>query len=393
MIDFQAQAESMRDRLVTRRRDLHRHPEIAFEEVRTAGIVADALRSLGLEVQTGVGKTGVVALLDGALDGPTVLVRADMDALPIHEENTDEYASQTAGRMHACGHDGHVTIALGVAELLCAQRDAIAGRIKFVFQPAEEIGRGARAMVDDGVLKDPRPDVSLGLHLWNSLPYGTVALADGAVMAGASIFHVKITGKGSHAASPNLGVDPVVCAAQIIGGFQTIVSRNVDPLESLVISVTKVVAGETHNVIPQTAELTGTVRGFSRHIRDFAFERMRAVAEQYAAALGCTAELDFEHITIPVVNHAEVSDKLRKLFATVPEVNNISVTARTMGAEDVSVFMDDIPGAYFFLGAQDTTQTEYYGHHHPKFAFDERALVLGTTLLTKAVASYVMNEG
>ena len=274
-VDFKAQAEAMRDELVARRRDLHQHPELAFEEVRTAGIVARELTNLGLEVQTGVGKTGVVAMLEGAQHGPTVLVRADMDALPIHEENEVDYASTVPGKMHACGHDGHTTIALAVAKLLAPHRDQMAGRVKFVFQPAEEAGKGARAMVNDGVLNDPRPDVSVGLHLWNSLPFGTVGVADGPIMAGASIFTVKIRGKGSHAASPHLGIDPVVCAAQMVTAFQTILSRNVDPLDTVVLSVTTIHAGEAYNVIPQTAEMHGTVRYFKREVRDLVFARMQ----------------------------------------------------------------------------------------------------------------------
>jgi len=389
-VDFTAQVEALRETMIARRRDLHQHPEIAFEEVRTAGIVARTLSALGLEVRTGVGKTGVVALLEGAKEGPTVLVRADMDALPIQEDTGAEYASQAPNRMHACGHDGHTSIALAVAEMLSGQRDSLAGRVKFVFQPAEEIGRGAQAMVDDGALLDPRPDVSLGLHLLNSLPYGTLGIADGAVMAGASIFRVRIVGKGSHAASPHQGLDPVVCAAQIIGAFQTIVSRSLDPLETLVISVTKINAGEAYNIIPQTAEIAGTVRAFSRQVRDLAFERMAAIASGYAGSFGCTAELSFDHLTIPVVNHAQTAARVRAQFSGIDGVTAIDQTARTMGSEDVSLFMDDIPGVYFFVGAQDETQTDYYGHHHPRFTFDERALTLGAHLLTNAVASYVL---
>src|SRR5689334_17777202 len=239
-MDFKAQAEALRDELIARRRDLHMHPELGFEEVRTAGIVAEELRQLGLEVQTGVGKTGVVGILEGAHDGPTVLVRADMDALPILEENTFEYASTVPGKMHACGHDGHTTIALGVAKLLSQQRDNLAGCVKFVFQPAEEIVSGAKAMVADGVLQNPRPEVTLGLHLWNSMPLGKLGVGAGPVMAGAYTFTIKIVGKGSHAAQPSAGIDPVVCAGQMIGALQTIVSRNVDALDNAVISVTRV---------------------------------------------------------------------------------------------------------------------------------------------------------
>jgi amidohydrolase len=391
--DLYAQAQALGETLIARRRDFHQHPEIAFEEVRTAGIVARTLGELGLEVRTGVGRTGVVALLEGAHPGPTVLVRADMDALPIQEDTGLEYASRNPARMHACGHDGHTSIALGVAEMLSAHRDSLAGRVKFVFQPAEEVGRGAQAMIDDGALDDPRPDVSFGLHVWNSLPYGTLGIADGSVMAGASVFSLHITGKGSHAASPHEGLDPVVCAAHIVTALQTIVSRSIDPLDTLVVSVTKISAGDTYNVIPQTAEIAGTVRAYSREARDLAFARMETIAVQIAAAFGCTAALRYEHLTIPVVNHPETAGRMRALLDGFPDVSHIDSTQRTMGSEDVSLFMDDIPGVFFFVGARDETQTEYYGHHHPRFSFDERALTLGAHLLATAVASYVLPEG
>ncbi len=389
-VDFKAQAEAMREELIARRRDLHQHPELGFEEVRTAGIVARELTNLGLEVQTGVGKTGVVALLDGGHDGPTVLVRADMDALPIQEDNDTDYASTVPGKMHACGHDGHTTIALAVAKLLTAHRDEMAGRVKFVFQPAEELGQGASAMVKDGVLSDPRPDVSVGLHLWNDMPVGTIGVADGPVMAGAAIFTIRITGKGSHAAYPHQGIDPVVCAAQMVTAFQTIPSRNINPLGTVVLSVTMMRAGDAYNVIPQTAELCGTVRFFKTEVRDFVFERMRQIVEHLSAALGCTAEIEFDSRTIPVINHPEVGEKLRPIFA--PMVETLKLDERTMGAEDVSAFMDDIPGMYFFVGAKDETRDAYYGHHHPRFSIDEDALPLSVALLSSAVAAYVLPE-
>ncbi|MDQ7035744.1 MAG: M20 family metallopeptidase, partial [Anaerolineae bacterium] len=215
-IDFRAIAEAMREELVARRRDFHQHPETAFEEVRTAGIVAKELQQLGLEVQTGVGKTGVIGILDGDKEGPTVLVRADMDALPVTEANETDYVSQTAGKMHACGHDGHTAVALGVAKLFSQHRDKLKGRIKFVFQPAEEIGAGAKAMIADGALQNPKPDVSLGLHLWNSVPLGKVGIADGPIMAAPSIFEITIHGKGGHGAMPDETIDPLVCAAQMV---------------------------------------------------------------------------------------------------------------------------------------------------------------------------------
>ncbi|HVU11386.1 MAG TPA: amidohydrolase [Phototrophicaceae bacterium] len=390
--EFKAEADALRDELVARRRDLHEHPELGFEEVRTAGIVARELNNLGLEVQTGVGKTGVVGLLEGAHDGPTILVRADMDALPIREENETDYASQTLGKMHACGHDGHTTIALGVAKLLSERKDQIAGRVKFVFQPAEEIGKGAQAMVDDGVLSDLRPDYSVGLHLWNSMPVGEIGIADGAVMAGASIFKITIHGKGSHAASPHQGIDPVVCAAQLVTAFQTIPSRNVDPLDTVVLSVTMIHTGDAFNVVPQSAEMRGTVRYYKREVVDLVKTRMQEMCDHIGAAMRCTVELDFQPMTIPVVNNPEVGAKLRQAFEPLIKPENMHLAERTMGSEDVSLFMDDIPGTYFFLGAKDETRDAYYGHHHPRFSIDEDALPLGVALLSTAIASYVLPE-
>ncbi len=391
-IDFKTEAEALRDELVARRRDFHRHPELGFEEVRTAGIVADELARLGMEVQTGVGRTGVVALLEGDQDGPTVLVRADMDALPIQEENTSEYASTVPGKMHACGHDGHTAIALGVARLLSQHRSQIAGRVKFVFQPAEEIAGGAKAMVADGVLRDPRPDVSVGLHLWNGMPLGKLGVADGPVMAGSSEFTLKITGKGGHAASPHLTIDPVVCAAHVITAFQTIASRSINPLDSAVVSAAYLRAGTAFNVIPQDVEVRGTIRIFRREVRDLVERRMHEISQGIAGAMGCTAELYINHQLLPVVNHPEVGARLRGLFQQFVGDEGLDMTERTMGAEDVGLLMDDIPGMYFFLGAKVPDQEVYYGHHHPKFDFDENALPLGVALLSAAVAEYVLSE-
>lgn len=391
-IDFQAQAEALRDELIARRRDFHQHPELAFEEVRTAGIVARELQQLGMEVRTGIGKTGVIGLLEGGREGKTILVRADMDALPIIEENECDFVSTASNKMHACGHDGHTAIALGVAKLLARHRDEIAGRVKFVFQPAEEVGRGAQAMVADGALTDPRPDVTVGLHLWNSLPVGKLGVADGPVMAGATIFDIKVTGKGAHAASPHQGIDPLVCAAHMLTAFQTIVSRSADPLDTLVVSVTTIKAGEAYNVIPQTAEMRGTVRYFRDETRDLALARLREIAVNVGFAMRCEVEFNATNLTIPVVNHPEVGDKLRPVFARIVGDDGLEMGVRTMGAEDVSEFMNDIPGMYFFVGAQDTTADAYYGHHHPRFTLDENALPLAVALLTTAVAAYVLPE-
>lgn len=391
-VDFVAHAEALKDEVTARRRDLHQHPELAFQEVRTAGIVADELRQLGLEVQTGVGKTGVVGILDGAHDGPTVLVRADMDALPITEETALPFTSQNPAIMHSCGHDGHTAIALGVAKLFAPLREEIAGRIKFVFQPAEEIGRGAEAMAADGVLNDPRPDVSVGLHLWNSLPLGTLGVAEGPTMAGAAILNIHITGKGGHAASPHLTIDPVICAAHLTTALQTIVSRNLDPFDAAVITVAKIVAGDTHNVIPQTAYMEGTIRYFRPEVMTLVERRLHELVPNVARGLGCEAEVIITPMTPPVFNNAEVNARLRPAFARIVGEDKLDNTIRTMGAEDVGTFMTETPGMYFFLGAKDETAPAYYPHHHPRFTFDERALPLGVALLSAAVGTYVLPE-
>ncbi len=293
--------------------------------------------------------------------------------------------------MHACGHDGHTTIALGVAELLTPLRDQIHGRIKFVFQPAEEIGKGADAMARDGVMSDPTPDVTVGLHLWNSLPVGKVGMADGPIMAGALTFNIMIRGRGGHAASPHQTIDPVVCAAQIVSALQTIVSRSADPFDSAVISVTQIDAGEAYNVIPQMAELKGTIRYFRNEVRDLVMTRMRQIAEHIALAMNCTAEVRIEPMTLPVVNNPEVRERLLPAFENILGTDKVE-NIRTMGAEDVGVFMTEVPGVYFFVGAKDETADNYYPHHHPRFTIDEEALPLGLALLTAAVAEYVLPQ-
>ncbi len=392
IIDFKSQAEALREELVERRRDLHRHPELAFEEVRTAGIVAEELNKLGLEVQTGVGKTGVIGILEGDTDGPTVLVRADMDALPILEENDTDYVSLTPGKMHACGHDGHTAIALGVAKLYAQQREQIFGRIKFVFQPAEEIVAGAKAMIEEGALENPRPDVSLGLHLWNSMPLGTLGVADGPVMAGSSVFSMTLIGQGGHAAAPHTTIDPVVCAAHIITALQTITSRNIDPQARAVVSTTMLKASDADNIIPERVEVSGTFRTYTTEMRDFVEKRIGELAQSIALGFGCKAELSFRHGTIPTINHPEVAAKIRARFAKMVDSERMLTNERTMGSEDVAYFMRDIPGMYFFVGSASESRGLNYGHHHPKFDFDEDVLPLAVSLLAAAVGEYVLPE-
>jgi amidohydrolase len=389
-IDWMQQAQALRDELIARRRDFHRHPELAFSEVRTAGIVANELNQLGLEVTTGVGKTGVVGILDGGSEGPTVLVRCDMDALPVTEENQAEYVSTDAGKMHACGHDGHTAIGLAVAKMFAAQREQINGRIKFVFQPAEEIARGARAMIADGVLLNPTPQVSLGLHLWNDLPLGEVSITEGSAMAGAADWEMIIHGSGAHGASPNQGRDPIVCGAQIVNALQTIVSRNVSALDTAVISVTIFRAGDARNVIPSEAFLAGTYRTYRPDIREFVDRRMHEVATGIATAMDCRVELKTEELTPPLINDATANQRARSAFARLDTGLTFRADTRTMGAEDMAVFMRDVPGTFLFVGSANRERDLAYPHHHPRFDFDEGALPIGAGLLAAAVADYVL---
>jgi amidohydrolase len=392
MNNYQERVKALHDEMIAMRRDFHQHPELAFQEVRTAGIVAKTLTDLGLEVQAGVGKTGVVALLEGAEDGPTVLVRADMDALPIHEATGAEYLSRSEGVMHACGHDGHTAIGLTVARLLAEDREQIKGRVKFVFQPAEEIGQGARAMIADGALDGPRPDLTLGLHLWSSLEVGQIGVSSGPFMAAADIFSVLITGSGGHGAVPNETRDPILAAAQIVTALQSIVSRNVDPLDTAVVTVGSIQGGDAFNVIPQTVTLKGTIRTYTKETKTLVHERLAVLCDSIAKGMGCEAELEIKQMTIAVDNHAETSQRVRETLRGVVGAENLHSDLRTMGAEDVSYFMDDIPGCYFLVGAGNKARDMAYPHHHPKFDIDEDSLVVGATALAEAVAGYVIRE-
>ncbi|MAS34556.1 MAG: peptidase M20 [Anaerolineaceae bacterium] len=393
-IDFRSEAQAMRDELVARRRDLHRHPELAFEEVRTASIIAEELGQLGLEVQTGVGKTGVVGVLEGEHDGPTVLYRADMDALPILEENEVDYVSTTPGKMHACGHDGHVTIALGVAKLLAAHRDRLAGRVKFVFQPAEETAGGAQAMIADGVMHQPTPDVVLGMHLWNPVPLGTVGVAEGAIMSGASVFQIIVHGQGGHAALPSTAIDPVTCAAQLITALHTMVGRKVDMMAgAVVLSVTSVeTSSKAYNVIPEDVEIRGTFRTMNADTSRQLEDHIRAISEAVCGSMGCTVDVNVNHQTIPVVNDSRVTAQMRQLFAGMVGEANLDAQVRTMAAEDVAYMLDAVPGMYVLVGASNAARGLTYDHHHPRFDFDEDVLPLSVGLMSAAVAHYVMPD-
>lgn len=371
------------------RRDFHRHPELGFQEVRTAGVVARELNALGLKVTTGVGKTGVTAMLEGAYPGPVVMVRFDMDALPVTEETGAEYASQIPGVMHACGHDGHVAIGLTVARLLQARQAELAGSVKFVFQPAEEGLGGAAAMMSDGVLASPRPDFALGLHVWNEKPLGWLGIADGPVMAAAEIVRLKITGRGGHGALPNKTIDPVIAAAHIVTALQSIVSRNVSPLDTAVVSITTIHGGETFNVIPPAVELTGTIRTFDPVVRQRVLDRFCQVVEGVAASFECNAQIELIPLTPAVVNDPQVANRLRDAAARVFPQSEVETHYATMGSEDMACFLQEIPGCFIFIGSANAETGKNYAHHHPKFDFDEQVLSQAAALMAAAVSDFL----
>lgn len=390
--NFHAEAEKLFPWMVERRRDFHRHPELGFQEFRTAGIVAQELKALGMEVTTGVGKTGVVGLIEGERPGPTVLLRFDMDALPIHETNQTDYVSETANVMHACGHDGHTTMGLAVAKILWPLRQQMAGTLKLVFQPAEEGLGGAEAMVADGVLDKIGPQVerSLSMHLWNDKPLSWVAATNGPAMAASERFFINIQGKGAHGASPFQGRDPLLAAAHITTALQSIVSRNTNALDAAVVSVTVSKSGEAFNVVPDTAFMGGTIRTYNPEVRAMVLKRIVEITEGVAQALGCTAQVDLKKITPATVNEAGMAARVRELARAVPGVTVVADDERTMGSEDMAYMMETVPGCYFFIGSANAEKELNYPHHHPRFDFDERAMVTGAALMATAAADYVL---
>jgi amidohydrolase len=382
MSELNLKPESIRQEAIALRRDLHRHPELGFEEVRTSGIVSTYLNDMGLTISTGIGKTGVVGVLEGEPGGGHVLVRVDMDALPIQEETGAEYASENPGVMHACGHDGHTTIGLMAAKLLSEKRNRFQGKISFVFQPAEEGLGGARAMMDDGLLST-RPERALALHLWNQSPVGQVAITSGPVLASSDAFMIKIDGKGGHGAVPHLANDVIVAACQMVSAFQTVTSRSVDPMKTAVLSVGRISSGQAANVLPERAELTGTIRTYDLEVRDLVIRRMNEIGAGIAQAMGATFAMEITGGTPPVVNDPEVTRIAHTSAERMFGSQNVDAGHRIMASEDMALILEKIPGCYIFLGSANKDKGLDFPHHHPRFDFDEEALILGAGLLAQ----------
>jgi len=367
--------------VVATRRDLHAHPELGFEEHRTSGIVAERLRALGFEVHTGIGKTGVVGVLHGARPGKTIMLRADMDGLPIDEENDVPYRSQTREHMHACGHDGHVAMLLGAARIVTGRRDEVAGTVCFLFQPAEEGKGGAKAMVEDGVLERFGVERAYGLHLASAHPAGQVGFREGAFYASSDSIEITVEGKGGHGASPHLSVDPVYVASQFVVAVQQVVSRNIDPIEPAVVTIGAIHGGTTHNVIPSRVKLLGTVRAFDAGVRAKMAERIERVLRGICESSGATYA--FEYIwRYPVTsNDVEQTRYARALAERVAGPQRVADVPKLMGAEDFSFFAERVPACFFTIGSNGGPDSAW-PHHHARFDIDESALQTGVRMMT-----------
>lgn len=376
-------AFNLREETIARRRDFHQNPELAFNEVRTAQIVAQELRDLGLEVTTGIAKTGVIGLLHGTAEAPVLGLRFDMDALPIQEETGAPYASLVPGKMHACGHDCHTAVGLSVAKLLAAHKDELQGTIKFIFQPAEEMDGGAAHMIAEGALENPSLDYIMGFHVWNELPIGSYGLVPGPMMAASEIFNVKISGKGGHGAQPHVTRDPILAAAHVITALQSIISRNVNPLDTAVVSVCQVEAGTANNIIPQEALLTGTLRAFKPEVMANVKERFRTIIIEIAGTMGCQAEIELITVTEPVINDAALVALMTEIALEIHPDAKIVTNMQTMGGEDFSLMMKKAPGCFMMVGSANPELGLNYGHHHPKFDVDESCLPYAVAIMAQ----------
>jgi amidohydrolase len=394
------EAEGMRARLVEQRRDIHMHPELSNREERTSRVVAERLRALGLtDIRTGVARHGVTALLVGGRPGPVVAVRADMDALPIQETNDVPYKSRNAGVKHACGHDVHTTVALGVAELLSRMKADVPGTVKFIFQPAEEgppVGEegGAPLMIKEGALEAPRPRAIFGLHTEPNLQAGQIGYHSGPAMASSDTFHLTVTGKSSHGAQPHRGVDSVVVASECVLALQHIRSRRIDPLEPLVITVGTIQGGSRFNVIAGEVKMTGTMRTLSEEVRARAQAMMRETLQNVTAAYGATFKLEFEKSSNPVTyNEPSLVEQTLPTIRRVVGGDNAVALKPFMPAEDFAHFQKIIPGFYYFLGVGNTARGITAGWHTPDFDVDEESLVVGVKVMSNVLLDYLEKNG
>jgi amidohydrolase len=407
--EIRQRAAQIESKLIAWRRDIHENPELGEQENRTAGLVAEHLKKLGLEVRTGIARTGVVAVLKGGKPGPVVALRADMDALPVKEPEGLSFASKAKGKylgrdvdvMHACGHDAHTAILMATAEVLTAMKDRLPGTVKFLFQPAEEgpslyaafTGKswGAKQMIKEGAFQDPKPDAVFGLHVTSALPSGRIGYRAGAAMASADELRIKVTGRQGHAGYPWRTVDPVTTAAQVVLGVQTIVSRRTDLMKApTVVSITTINGGSRFNIVPETVEMTGTIRTYDPQVRSGVHRDIRQVAENIAASANAKADVEIIELYDPLVNNEKMTARMTPVLMRAAD-NDAGPVMPTGAAEDFSFFLNEVPGLFFVVGVvpRDQDPANAAPNHSPSFYVDEKALVTGVRGLAMVTVNYL----
>lgn len=387
--DIKNKILNLKKEMIEIRRDFHQYPELGFKEERTAKMVANYLRNLGLEVKTDIAKTGVVGLLRGQREGKTLLLRSDMDALPIQEKNEVEYKSKNEGVMHACGHDGHMAILLTTAKILSDFQKEMKGNIKFIFQPAEEGPGGARLMIEQGVMSAPQVDAAIGLHLWNYLPIGKVGIRSGPLMASMDSFTIKIKGKSGHGAIPHDAIDAIVMSSHVISALQTIVSREVSPLKSAVVSVGTIKGGYGFNIIADEVDMEGTVRALDIELQKTLPERMERILKGVTSSMRGEYELNYQFLYPITVNDEGMAQLVRKACTSIVGAEKVIIAEQTMGGEDMAFFLQKVPGCFFFLGSANREKGFDSPHHHPRFDFDEDAMPLGVEILSTIALEFL----
>ena len=389
-MQIKKEISELEEELIELRRDFHKHPELGWQETRTAEVIADYLRDLGLKVKEEVAKTGVVGLLEGEKPGKTLLLRADMDAVPVEEQNEVSYKSQNEGVMHGCGHDGHMAMLLVAAKILAGKKDSISGNIKFVFQPNEET-EGAKYMIDEGIMEDPEVDAALGIHLWSPISSGKIGIASEAVMGGLCEFKIDLTGEGGHTSAPHMSRDPIMTGTTIINKAQQIETREIDPMKATTLVFGQFQAGNSTNIIPETAQLKGTIRYLyqgGENSEERPKSRLERIVEGVCAVDNIDYEISYPAITPPVYNDPDLTAKVRETAAEVVGENNL-VRYRCLAGEDFGIFTSHVPSVFFFVGTGNPEKGTDYPHHHARFDLDEDVLKYGVEMHVKSALKFL----
>lgn len=390
MDDIRKLVRKYENEVIEIRRDLHKHPEVGFDLERTSKKVANKLKELGFEVKTEIGKSGVVGLIKGDDSGSTIALRADMDALPMEEETDLSFASVEEGKMHACGHDGHTAILLGVAMVLAEIKDELKGNVKLIFQPAEEGPGGAEPMIEDGVMNNPEVDAIFGLHIWLEIDAGKVGVKNGPLFASIDEVDIKIKGDSAHGASPHQGVDAIAAAVEVINSLQSIVSRKINPIDSAVVTIGKIEGGYVRNVIADKVNLEGTVRALNSEVRKQLEEEIYKKVKNISSASDADYEIEYRHLYPPLLNDEEMTNLVKNNAIEVMDSGNIiDVEEPTMGGEDFAYFLKKVPGTFFLLGGRNEEKGITASHHNTHFTFDEDIMVNGIEIMIRSVLDFL----